>query len=122
MKQSICLLSKLIEAIKSLSNVSGREADVMTLQYYYKIYIYEQYRGNGIGSQMLSAILSLPNEVGLLCSSDLVLFYKSAGMYSKGKLITPSDENFTKTTGMYSGLCVMSTDNGRGAEVLPILI
>ncbi len=27
---------------------------------------------------MLSAILSLPNEVGLLCLSDLVPFYESA--------------------------------------------
>ena len=68
----------------------------MTLQYYYKIYIYEQYRGNGIGSQMLSAILSLSNKVDLLCSSDLVPFYESDGTHSKGKFTTPSDANFTK--------------------------
>lgn len=93
-----------------------RKADVMTLQYYHKIYIYEQYRGNGIGSQMLSTILSLPNEVGLLCSSDLVPFYESAEMHSKGKFTAPSDENLTINTDMYSGLCVMNTDNSVDAE------
>lgn len=99
-----------------------RTADVMNLQYYHKIYLDEQYCGNGIGNQMLGTILSLPNEVGLLCSSDLVPFYESAGMHSKGKFTTPSDVNFTITTYMYSGLCVLSTDNSGDAEGLSIFI
>ncbi len=71
---------------------------------------------------MLSAILSLSNEVEMLCSSDLVPFCEFAGIHSKGKFTTPSDANFTKTTDMYSGLCVMSTDNSGDAEGLPIFI
>lgn len=71
---------------------------------------------------MLSAILSLQNQVGLLCSSVLVPFNESAGMHSKGKFTTPSDENSTKTKDIYSALCVMSTDNSGDAEGLLIFI
>ncbi|MEY0728906.1 GNAT family N-acetyltransferase [Providencia rettgeri] len=90
--------------------------------YCHKIYVYEQYRGNGIGSQMLAGILTLPNEIGLLCSPDLVPFYESAGMHFKGNFTTPSDACFTKTRGMYAGLCVMSTDNSDEANGLPIFM
>ncbi|HBL7242152.1 TPA: GNAT family N-acetyltransferase [Serratia marcescens] len=89
--------------------------------YCHKIYVYEQYRGNGIGSLLLGGILALPNEVGLVCSSDLVPFYESAGMHFKGNFTTPSDGGFTKTRGMYAGLCVMSTDSGE-ANGLPIFM
>lgn len=34
--------------------------------YCHKIYVYEQYRGNRLGSKMLAEILAFPNEVGLL--------------------------------------------------------
>ncbi|WP_201720608.1 GNAT family N-acetyltransferase [Klebsiella pneumoniae] len=88
--------------------------------YCHKIYVYEQYRGNGIGSQMLTGILSLPNEVGLVCSPDLIPFYESAGMHFKGNFTTPSDAGFTKTRGMYEGLCVMSTDNSGETDLLPV--
>ncbi|MGD8106391.1 GNAT family N-acetyltransferase [Pantoea sp. FN0302] len=57
--------------------------------YCHKIYVYEQYRGHKIGSKLLAAILDFPNEVGLLCSSDLVPFYESAGMYFKGNFTPP---------------------------------
>ncbi|MCM2595198.1 GNAT family N-acetyltransferase [Klebsiella pneumoniae] len=90
--------------------------------YCHKIYVYEQYRGNGIGSQMLTGILSLPNEVGLVCSPDLIPFYESAGMHFKGNFTTPSDAGFTKTRGMYEGLCVMSTDNSGETNGLPIFM
>ncbi|MFC0227661.1 GNAT family N-acetyltransferase [Serratia aquatilis] len=90
--------------------------------YCHKIYVYEQYRGNGIGSQMLAEILALPNEVGLVCSSDLVPFYESAGMHFKGNVTTPSDAGFTKTRGMYAGLCIMSSDNSGEANGLPIFM
>ncbi|HII0394686.1 TPA: GNAT family N-acetyltransferase [Klebsiella pneumoniae] len=90
--------------------------------YCHKIYVYEQYRGNGIGSQMLTGILSLPNEVGLVCSPDLIPFYESAGMHFKGNFTTTSDTGFTKTRGMYEGLCVMSTDNSGETNGLPIFM
>ncbi|HDR2706071.1 GNAT family N-acetyltransferase [Enterobacter mori] len=90
--------------------------------YCHKIYVNEQYRGNGIGSQLLGGILSLPNEVGLVCSSELVPFYESAGMHFKGNFTVPSDAGFTKSRGMYAGLCVMSTDNSGEANGLPIFM
>ncbi|UNK75134.1 GNAT family N-acetyltransferase [Raoultella planticola] len=90
--------------------------------YCHKIYVYEQYRGNGIGSQMLAGILALPNEVGLVCASGLVPFYESAGMHFKGNLTTPSDADFTKTRGMYEGLCIMSTNKSGEDNGLPIFM
>lgn len=54
------------------------------IRYCHKIYVHEQYRGHGIGSQMLEALLSQPYEMGLLCSSELVPFYEAAGMVNKG--------------------------------------
>lgn len=90
--------------------------------YCHKIYVYEEYRGYGIGSQMLRGILDLPNEVGLICSADLVPFYESAGMHFKGNFTVPSDTSFTKTRGMYAGLCVMSTYNSDDVNNIPIFM
>lgn len=90
--------------------------------YCHKIFVYEQYRGNGIGSQLLRGVLALSNQVGLICAPDLVPFYESAGMHFKGNFNTPSDANFTKTRGLYAGLCVMSTNNSSETTDLPIFM
>ncbi|WP_059229125.1 GNAT family N-acetyltransferase [Escherichia albertii] len=90
--------------------------------YCHKIYVYEQYRGNGIGSKILAEILAFPNEVGLICQSALVPFYESAGMHFKGNYTTPPVANFTKTRGMYEGLCVMSTNKTGKINGIPIFM
>ncbi|MEM8184014.1 GNAT family N-acetyltransferase [Morganella morganii subsp. sibonii] len=90
--------------------------------YCHKIFVYEPYRGHSIGSQLLNGILSLPRKVGLLCSSELVSFYESAGMKFKGNYITPDTEGFKLTHNMYAGLCVMNNDDNNETEGLPIFI
>ncbi|EHK2845783.1 GNAT family N-acetyltransferase [Escherichia coli] len=90
--------------------------------YCHKIYVYEQYRGNGLGSNILAEILAFPNEVALICQSDLVPFYESAGMHFKGNYTTPSVANFKKTRGMYEGLCLMSTEKNANSNGVPIFM
>ncbi|ENX5722587.1 GNAT family N-acetyltransferase [Salmonella enterica] len=91
--------------------------------YCHKIYVYEQYRGNRLGSKMLAEILAFPNEVGLICQSALVPFYESAGMHFKGNYTTPSVvSGFTKTRGMYAGLCLMSTEKSESSNAVPIFM
>jgi len=90
--------------------------------YCHKIFVFEQYRGKGIGSQMLAEILKLSNEVGLVCLPDLISFYQSAGMHFKGEFNAPSDAGFTKTNGMYAGLCLMSTNDRDEPNRVPIFM
>lgn len=90
------------------------------IRYCHKIYVHEQYRGHGIGSQMLEALLSQPYEMGLLCSSELVPFYEAAGMVNKGDFFAPDSSDFDRTRGMYAGLCVMSSKDT--SEGLPVFM
>ncbi len=93
-----------------------------TILYCHKIFVYETYRGRGIGSELLAGMLSLPKKIGLLCSPDLVSFYESAGMKFKGNYIVPDTQGFKLTHNMYSGLCVMGNDNNNEEKGLPIFI
>lgn len=79
------------------------------LYYCHKIFVYEQYRGNGIGSHLLDGLLSQPNDIGLLCFPDLVPFYESAGMNYHGGFVAPETDGFRNAHGMYAGLSVMCT-------------
>lgn len=92
------------------------------ISYCHKIFVYEPYRGNGLGSGLLAEILSHPNGVGLLCSSDLVPFYESAGMTFKGDFIAPNTKGFQQTHSMYSGLCMMTNRDNTEAEGMPIFM
>ncbi|HEJ6927161.1 TPA: GNAT family N-acetyltransferase [Serratia marcescens] len=90
--------------------------------YCHKIYVYESYRGKGIGSQMLTSILNQPAKVGLICSPSLVPFYEAAGMHCKGDFTTPGDLGFKQTQGIYSGLCVMTDREDGDTGGLPIFM
>ncbi|WP_017345645.1 GNAT family N-acetyltransferase [Pantoea sp. A4] len=90
----------------------------MELYYCHKIFVYEQYRGNGIGSDLLRHLLSQSFNFGLICLPDLVPFYKSAGLIYSGEFITPHDDEFKNARNMYLGLSVMrSADSTAGLPV-----
>ena len=90
--------------------------------YCHKIFVYESYRGNGIGSRMLETILNQPAKVGLICSPSLVPFYETAGMHCKGNFKTPEEDLFKQTQGIYSGLCVMINSESADSGGLPIFM
>lgn len=90
------------------------------LYYCHKVYVYEQYRGNGIGSQLLGGLLSQQFDIGLICLPELVPFYESAGMTCKGAFIAPEADGFKNARGMYAGLSVMCS--GDSASGLPVFL
>lgn len=90
------------------------------LYYCHKVFVYEQYRGNGIGSQLLIGLLSQSFDVGLICLPELVPFYESVGMICKGGFIAPEADGFKNACGMYAGLSVMCS--GDSAAGLPVFL
>lgn len=90
------------------------------LYYCHKFFVYEQYRGNGIGSQLLGGLLSQPFDIGLVCLPELVPFYESAGMSCKGEFIAHEADGFKNARNMYAGLSVMCS--GDSAAGLPVFL
>ncbi|HBO5514577.1 TPA: GNAT family N-acetyltransferase [Pseudomonas aeruginosa] len=82
-------------------------------RYCHKIFVYEQYRGHGIGSQMLKMLLDDPRSTCLLCRNDLVPFYERAGLELKGDFVAPgAQQGFALTNGLYTDLVIMGTPGG----------
>ncbi len=75
--------------------------------YCHKIYVYEQYRGQGIGSQLLGDLMAQFKGMGLVCFPDKIPFYTRAGMRTLGALPVPDDEFFRLTKHIYIGLSMM---------------
>ncbi|MCH5490483.1 GNAT family N-acetyltransferase [Pseudomonas syringae] len=90
--------------------------------YCHKIFVYEQYRGRGIGQQILSNVLESFPAVCLICAPELSSFYTNAGFKNKGELSLPRDQSgFTLSSGLYKGLVVMSTSDMTGQEPMFLL-
>jgi GNAT superfamily N-acetyltransferase len=84
-------------------------------RYCHKIFIYQEYRGLGIGSKMLQMLLNDSQDTYLLCRNELVPFYERAGMQRKGDFVPPSaHEGFALTNSLYAGLVVMGSPGGDG--------
>lgn len=84
--------------------------DPSTPRYCHKIFVYREFRGHGLGSQILKAIIDDPRGTTLLCSHDLVDFYEKAGLEQKGAFVAPGkQQGFALTQGMYADLIVMGT-------------
>ena len=90
--------------------------------YCHKIFVYEPYRGRGIGRQMLSGVLEGFPEVCLICSPELRSFYAKAGLSYKGDFSVPQNQSvFTLSSGLYEGLSIMSTVDTTGQEPMFLL-
>ncbi|MEX5591454.1 GNAT family N-acetyltransferase [Pseudomonas orientalis] len=84
-------------------------------RYCHKIFVFPDFRGHGIGSQILNALIDDPRDTALLCGYDLIDFYENAGLEQKGAFAAPGkQQGFALTQGMYADLVVMGT---RGASV-----
>lgn len=77
--------------------------------YCHKIFVFEAFRGHGVGTQLLSGVLNMGQPVGLLCREKLIPFYESAGMKNKGLFNPPDGAGFDKTRDMYTGLFKMAS-------------
>lgn len=77
-------------------------------KYLHKIYVKEEYRGNGIGGQILSSLSVNEAKICLLCPSEKVAFYEKYGFHYTQPFEIPKDEKFLLSRGLYSGLCVMN--------------
>lgn len=90
--------------------------------YCHKIFVYEAYRGRGIGRQMLSGVLGGFPEVCLICSPELCSFYTKAGLSYKGDFsVSQNQSMFTLSSGLYEGLSIMSTVDTTGQEPMFLL-
>lgn len=84
--------------------------DPSIARYCHKIFVYEQFRGHGLGSQLLQSLVADNANTCLLCPNDLVAFYEKAGMKLLGRYTAPdAQQGFAFTRDMYSGLMLMGT-------------
>lgn len=82
--------------------------DPSVSRYCHKIYVFEQYRGHGIGTQLLNGLLTDSAATNLLCSTDLITFYERAGLEQKGDFVPPTaQQGFEFSRGLYLDLTVM---------------
>lgn len=88
-------------------------------RYCHKIFVYEKYRGHGIGTQLLQALPHDSRGTCLICREELVPFYEKAGFELKGEFTPPGEQHgFGLTHCMYTGLMVMgSPSTGTDAPV-----
>tara|TARA_R110001583_G_scaffold43548_7_gene138561 strand:+ start:1546 stop:2115 length:570 start_codon:yes stop_codon:yes gene_type:complete len=77
--------------------------------YLHKIFVYEQYRGHGIGTSILKSIITPENTVNLVCSGDKIDFYKRNGFHFVQPFEIPENENFKLSKNLYTGLSVMTS-------------
>lgn len=80
-------------------------------KYLHKIYVKEDFRGHGIGEQILTSLAENEPKICLLCPSDKVAFYEKYGFHFTQPFEVPEEENFILSKGLYSGLCVMNNHN-----------
>lgn len=89
--------------------------------YCHKIFVYEEYRGRGIGRQILSGVIQAFPKVVLICSPELCPFYAKAGLKNKGEFSVPQSQRFDLSSGLYDGLAIMSTVETSGSEPIFLL-
>ncbi|BCV37519.1 hypothetical protein TUM17377_28470 [Shewanella chilikensis] len=80
-------------------------------KYLHKIYVKEEFRGHGIGEQILTSLAENEPKICLLCPSDKAAFYEKYGFHFTQPFEVPNDENFQLSKGLYSELCVMNNHN-----------
>lgn len=76
-------------------------------KYLHKIYVKEEYRGNGIGKQILTSLLVGKTKICLLCPFEKMPFYEKYGFHFTQLFEVSKNENFLLSNGLYSELCVM---------------
>lgn len=87
--------------------------------YLHKIFVMEQYRGNGLGRHLMEAMLEAFGSMALFCPADKVIFYASFGFVEQGHS-RPKDPKFTLSDHLYSDLVLMT--NNADADTAPLFL
>lgn len=77
--------------------------------YLHKIFVYEQYRKNRLGTDILKSFTDLESSVNLLCADDKFNFYEQNGFHYVQPFQIPENESFKLSKGLYAGLSVMTS-------------
>lgn len=81
--------------------------------YLHKIFVYEHFRGNGLGTSILNSLTASGNTINLICPDSKIGFYENNGFNYVQSFEMPDSDNFKLSKGLYAGLSVMtnSTDS-----------
>lgn len=82
--------------------------DGQSPRYIHKIFVHEPYRAQGIGRQLLEALIADPRGVALLTPEKNIAFYEKFGLEDYGVHELPANANFELSLGLYSDLYLMS--------------
>lgn len=77
--------------------------------YLHKIFVMKQYRGQGIGRQMMESMMGEFGAIALLCPFNKIGFYQGLGFAEMG-YDRPNDENFRLSRHLYSDLALMTNN------------
>lgn len=75
--------------------------------YLHKIFVLEQYRGHGIGRQMMDSIITSFSGIALFCQEEKVDFYEQFGFVCM-EYERPQDDRFSLSQYLYSDLVLMT--------------
>lgn len=86
--------------------------------YLHKIHIDEQFRGRGLGTEMLQSLNESFGALGLICNHDRIKFYERNGFRCVSNLEVPDNDGFKLSKNMYKGLYMMS--NSQNVDGCPV--
>lgn len=86
--------------------------------YLHKIHIGEQFRGRGLGTEMLQSLNESFGALGLICNHDRIKFYERNGFRCVSNLEVPDNDGFKLSKHMYTGLYMMS--NSQNVDSCPV--
>ena len=89
--------------------------------YLHKIFVYEKYRNNGIGTQLLKGITQSGEKVSLLCPKNKISFYEENGFNYLKPFVVSDNDNFKLSKGFYADLHLMSTEKNLSSAPIFLL-
>lgn len=89
-------------------------------RYLHKIFVFEQFRGQKVGSNLLESTTNGGHTTALLCSKEVETFYEQRGFRYVREFKIPDSDNFTLSTHLYAGLVFMA--NGEGFMRAPVFL
>lgn len=87
--------------------------------YLHKIFVMEQYRGQGLGRQMMESMLEYFGSMMLFCPTSKVNFYERLGFVEQ-EYSRPQDPKFNLSQHLYSDLVLMT--NNADADMAPLFL
>jgi len=90
-------------------------------RYLHKVYVFEQFRGQNIGSNLVEAATKGTHTTALLCSRQVEKFYEKKGFrYVREFELPSSDNRFRLSEHLYTGLTFMT--NGDEFTRAPVFL